>query len=155
MPLDSGALRIIGSLQESLAAAGVPTVLGGSALLASLGLTTQVRDWDLVTDADAAIARNALERLGHAYARRPPTEVYRSAAALTFKVQGLEVDLLVQFAIRTSQGTVAIPARPGATWHGLTMARREDWARAYALMGRQEKAVALAGAGHGAKGRGD
>lgn len=38
-------------LVRSLAEAGCPVVLGGSGLLASLGLIDRVRDWDLVTDA--------------------------------------------------------------------------------------------------------
>jgi hypothetical protein len=50
--------------------AGLTVALGGSGLLAALGLTDQVRDWDLTTDAtletaQAALAGESLELHGH------------------------------------------------------------------------------------------
>ena len=146
MARDPAGVDTIRTLQGELQAAGVPTVLGGSALLASLGLTDQVRDWDLVTDAEPSVVQRALEGLGHRYSRLAPTGVFRSAAAFAFDVEGASIDLIVQFAIAGPAGLVRIPAGAGATWQGLTMARPQDWAAAYALMGRPEKAAALEGA---------
>ncbi len=143
MPPDQDDVAAIRGLQQALADAGVPTVLGGSALLASLGLTTRVRDWDLVTDAEPDLVRAALIRLGVDFREGRPTELFRSAAALCFDLRGRQVDLIVRFALRTPGGTVRIPARPGGAWRGLEMARAQDWALAYALMGRAEKAAAL------------
>lgn len=143
MASDPAALDMVRGLQADLQAAGVCTVLGGSALLASLGLTDRVRDWDLVTDVEPPVVQRALTDLGHRYRRLPPSGVFRSRAAFSFAVEGVSIDIIVQFAIATPGGTIRIPARPGATWHGLRMARPQDWASAYALMGRPEKAAAL------------
>lgn len=136
-------VRIAATLQRNLAAAGIRTVVGGSALLASLGLTDRVRDWDLITDTTPESAQRALADLGHRYRRLGPNDVFSSAAAYCFEVNGVSIDLIVQFTIDTSTGPVRIPATPGATWRGLTMARPHDWALAYALMGRSEQAAAL------------
>ena len=40
---------------------GIAFALGGSGLLAALGLARQVRDWDLTTDADLASISATLE----------------------------------------------------------------------------------------------
>lgn len=44
-------LSLIEEIQQKFAARGIHNVVGGSAVLASLGLVEEVHDWDLLTDA--------------------------------------------------------------------------------------------------------
>ena len=52
-------LRPLLVLVERLERAGIVVALGGSGLLATLGLTDAVRDWDLTTDAGLDAVRTA------------------------------------------------------------------------------------------------
>jgi hypothetical protein len=136
-------------LQRALADAGAPSVVGGSALLASLGLVDVVHDWDVLTDGEELAVAEALAGLGMQATREPGESLpavpgsFASRALYRISDGPTEIDLIVGFAIRTSGGTVAIPAIPGRTWRGLTLARPEEWVLAYAAMGRPEKAALL------------
>ncbi|MER3394756.1 MAG: hypothetical protein RIA38_07310, partial [Microcella pacifica] len=58
-------LETVRALQAALAEAGAPSVVGGSGLLASLGLVDEARDWDLVLPAGSAeTAEQVLAALG-------------------------------------------------------------------------------------------
>lgn len=130
-------------MQRRLAWAGVSSVVGGSGLLASLGLVDRVRDWDLVTDGDPALVARVVERLGFPVQRRGPTGVFRTAQCLTVAAGDHEIDVLIGFQLAGPEGVVPIPAHAGARWQGLTMARPEQWEVAYRLMGRPERAALL------------
>jgi hypothetical protein len=137
-------MDLVRRLQEALRGAGIGSVVGGSGLLASLGLADTVNDWDLVTDGDEAAVAGVLDALG--LPSEPDdgdSDRYATRALHRLERDGEQVDLLVGFAIRTPDGVVRIPAAPGATWRGLTMARPEDWRVAYRAMGRTEKAALL------------
>lgn len=136
-------LGTVQTVQASLGRAGIPSVVGGSALLASLGLTREVHDWDLVTEGDPADVRKVVDALGLPYRQKEPVGIFRSAAVFTVGAEGHEIDVLVGFALDSSGTAVSIPAEPGERWNGLTMARPEDWAVAYRLLGRTEQARAL------------
>ena len=109
-------LQTVALLQASLSDAGIASVVGGSGLLASLGLIDEIHDWDLVDAGDHSI------------------------------------DVLVGFALEAASapgstsggGVVAVPARAGHSWRGLRMARPQEWIVAYRLIGRAERADALA-----------
>ena len=58
--------RVIGSLEES----GIEAAIGGSGLLAALGLTEEVRDWDVTTDGPVSTVEVALGRVGFPYRAR-------------------------------------------------------------------------------------
>jgi hypothetical protein len=141
-------MDLVRRLQSALADAGIGSVLGGSGLLASLGLVDTVNDWDLVTDADesevAAVLRS-LDLPADPDAGRHAEESARYATRAVHRLErnGEQVDLLVGFVIRTDSGLVPVPATPGGMWRGLTMARAEDWRVAYRAMGRTEKAAML------------
>ncbi|ROR71923.1 DMT family transporter [Bogoriella caseilytica] len=130
-------------LQRRLASAGVSSVVGGSALLASLGLIDRVRDWDLVTDGDPELVAQVVGQLGFPVQRRGPSGVFRTALCLTVAARDHEIDVLVGFQLAGPAGVVPIPAYPGARWQGLTMARPQEWELAYRLMGRPERATVL------------
>jgi hypothetical protein len=135
---------LVRRLQGALDAAGIGSVVGGSGLLASLGLVDTVNDWDLVTDADAAAVADVLRSLGlPAGSEDGDSGGFATRALHRLEHGGERVDLLVGFAIRTPDGIVRIPAAAGGTWRGLTMARPEDWRVAYRAMGRHTKAGLL------------
>ena len=137
-PLDA-----VKKVQAALIAAGIPSVVGGSGLLVSLGLIGRAHDWDLVTDGEPEEVRRVIEGLGFAYRTKGPMGAYRSAAVFTIDADDHEIDVLVQFCLATEGRTVSIPARRGHTWNGMIMARPQEWATAYRLMGRTQRAELL------------
>ncbi|GAA1139341.1 hypothetical protein GCM10009672_06580 [Nesterenkonia lutea] len=136
-------LHAVLSLQAALTGDGIESVVGGSGLLASLGLVEEVNDWDVVVDAPPETVEDLLDRLGLSHRRRARSGLFRTAAALLVDAGDHSIDVLVGFALDSPEGVMAIPARPGGRWKGLQMARAEDWAQAYALMGRAEQAGLL------------
>lgn len=134
---------VVRTVQEALAADGVVSVVGGSGLLVSLGLAELARDWDLVVDADPAVVRQTLDRLALRYVEKPATGMFRTSALLRVDGGDHEVDVIVGFALEAAGGVVRVPARAGESWRGLVMADPRDWAVAYRLMGRADKAASL------------
>ena len=137
-------MDLVARLQAALRDAGIGSVVGGSGLLASLGLVDTVNDWDLVTDGDEDTIRRVLRALALPDAP-DPGDAGRFATRALHRLErdGEQVDLLVGFALRTADGVLSIPAAPGGTWNGLVMARPEDWVLAYRAMGRAERAALL------------
>lgn len=138
-------LETVRALQVALAEAGVVAVVGGSGLLASLGLVGEARDWDLVLPPGSGeTAERVLAALG-LEARRAAGghPLYATEAIFAVDAGDHTIDVLVGFAIRTSAGVVEIPARPGGHWRSLVMARTDDWAVAYRAMGRDARAELL------------
>lgn len=136
-------LRVVQAVHRDLAARG-QVVLGGSGLLHALGLVDSVADWDLVTDVPAEQVAGVLADRS-LVAQRLGGDLPGFATAALFRVDAgdHQIDVLVDFAIRVAGRVTAIPARPWRTWQGMTLARPEDWALAYELMGREEKAALL------------
>ena len=136
-------LEAVKKVQGTLSRAGIPTAVGGSGLLVSLGLIDRAHDWDLVTDGEPEEVRSVIEGLGLAYRTKGPMGVYRSAAVFTIDAGDHEIKVLVQFCLASAGRAVSIPARRGHTWNGLVMARPQEWATAYRLMGRTQRAELL------------
>lgn len=136
----TGTVRL---LQESLFAAGIPSVIGGSGLLVSRGLLEKANDWDLVTDAEPADVLRVIDELGLTYSRAETSGVFRTEALFRVSAEDHEIDVLVRFALDSADGAVAIPARAGGMWRGLRMARPEEWQLAYRLLGRDDRAALL------------
>src|SRR5437868_2352335 len=95
MPRIDVVLRSVGALQQRK----IVTALGGSGLLAALGLTDRVRDWDLTTDAEPEAVATALTWADLKHVRVESGDG-RYATRARFRVDGgdHEVDLLVGFA---------------------------------------------------------
>lgn len=136
-------LRVVQAVFADLAARG-RVVLGGSGLLHALSLVDAVGDWDLVTDVPPEQVARLLAARGLT-AERLGGDVPGFATAALFRVDAgdHQIDVLVDFAIRAGGAVTAIEPRPWRTWQGMTLARPEDWAMAYELMGRAEKAALL------------
>ncbi len=120
--------------------AGIECALGGSALLAHLHLTREVRDWDVTAEADLAEIRVALGGL-------PGEEFGESGVHADHKLAltGLDVEVIARLAFRTARGVCRIPTRISARVEGIPMASPEAWAVAYALLERADKSELLFG----------
>lgn len=137
-------LRPLQQVLSALESAGISAVVGGSALLVSLGLAESANDWDVVTDADPDAVAAALEGGGFAATHGGPSGQFASEALFRIDQGDAHIDVISRFAVRSAEGrTVAVPARLGARWRGLPMARRDDWWAAYTAMGRTAQASLL------------
>lgn len=138
-PLDS-----ILILQKALDGQGIDNVVGGSGLLASLELVAEVHDWDLVVDAQPAVVEQLLDELELPHRRKPRSGIFHTDAAIEVDAGDHSIDVLVGFALDSTEGVIRIPARAGDRWRGLRMARAEDWVQAYRLLGREAQTRLLA-----------
>ncbi len=140
MPPLASILRIQKALEEQ----GIDNVVGGSGLLASLGLVAEVHDWDLVVDAEPAVVEQLLEELELPHRRKARSGIFRTDAAIEVDAGDHSIDVLVGFALDSAEGIIRIPARAGGRWSGLQNAHPEDWEQAYRLLGREAQALLLA-----------
>ena len=129
---------LLRSAIERLERAGLTVALGGSGLLAALGLTDRVRDWDLTTDARAEAVSAALSGETSAFSGN---DALHADHKLAFCGGALEV--ILGFAFFTPAGVVRIPTRVSERRDGLPLATPEGWAVAYHLLGREEKSRRL------------
>ncbi|WP_079911099.1 hypothetical protein [Paenibacillus sp. 32352] len=130
------------SITERLDAAGIPYASGGSGLLYSLGLTEQVRDWDITTEAPLEDVEKALK--GISWTRAVSGDYpFASSYRLSITHGSLPVDLIGGFAIHTDAGLCRLYSHSSRVWEGIPMGSPEVWAAAYALMNREEKANKL------------
>ena len=116
-----------------LAAAGIPHAIGGSGLLAALGLVERVNDWDVTCDA-------SLDDLAALFGDQPHERFGNSGCHADHKLN-LEdngIELIARFAFFVDGGVVRIPTRVTGHWNGLPVGSPEGWAAAYALMGALE-----------------
>lgn len=118
--------------------AGVGFALGGSGLLAALGLAERVGDWDLTTDADPAVIRRIFAECPHE--RFGPSGIH---ADHKLRVHSGAVEVIVGMAVRSGGAVCRIPTLPRGEWRGVPLASPEAWAVAYALLGRPGKADLL------------
>jgi hypothetical protein len=123
---------------ERVERAGLVVALGGSGLLAALGLTETVRDWDLTTDSGldpmlAALAGEPLEQKGS-------DELHADQKLM---LAGGTIEVILGFAFHTARGVVRIPTRVTGRWNGVPLGSPEAWAIAYHLLGRVDKSEAL------------
>lgn len=121
-----------------LESAGVPVALGGSGLMAALGLADTIRDWDLTTDAP-------YPRVVAALAGEPFAEHGEDALHADRKVvlAGGAIEVIVGFAYHVPGGVVRIPTLVGGRLEGVPLGSPECWAVAYALLGRPRKSEVL------------
>jgi hypothetical protein len=135
---------VVRALCTALQDRGVVVAVGGSGLLAALGLVEEVRDWDLTTDADPADVAEVLAQAGWPF--RPAAVrdgIYRTRERFVVDADDHEVDVLVGFAAVEDGRVVTFPTRVTGHWLGLPMADPEIWAHAYRAIGRPARAELL------------
>ncbi len=128
---------------------GVRCALGGSGLLAALGLAATMRDWDVTTDAPLEAILAAIEDRP---AEHHGNDALHADEKLTLAAEGVEI--IRRFAFFTPGGVVRLPTFVTGRWHGIPIGAAECWAIAYDLLERPAKRDLLLGwlARHGADG---
>jgi hypothetical protein len=133
--------RVLHSLNES----GLIAAIGGSGLLAALGLTEVVHDWDVTTDGPQSVVELALDAAGVPYRVVPAgTGIYATGGLYVVDGGSHEIDVIVDFAVRAGSRTIELPTRVSTTWKGLPIADPTVWEQAYRLVGQHSKADLLA-----------
>lgn len=122
---------------------GIHASLGGSGLLAALGLADTVHDWDVTTGADSQTVEYVLRGLELPYARTPRRAPFATEACFLVDAGDHTIDVLSRFGFDTPAGFVPVPTRTSGTWRGLPLGGAQEWALAYRLMGRHDRAAAL------------
>lgn len=138
--------RVLRAVLSALEAAGIPAVVGGSAVLAAHGAPLDaVNDWDVLVEADVDVVAAALARIGAPIERAPEPAPHPYASDALLRVDGGDhtIDVIVRFRLRGEDGLITVPVRAGSHWRGLPVARADDWAAAYRAMGRPDRARAL------------
>jgi hypothetical protein len=118
--------------------AGIRCALGGSGLLAALGLARLVHDWDLTLDGSLAEATRALadgDLVLHG-----PSGIHADHKLVTARGR---VEVIVGHAVAHRGGVCRLPALVSRRWRDVPLASPEVWAVAYALLGRPAKSDAL------------
>jgi hypothetical protein len=117
------------AVTRRLESARVEFALGGSALGHALGLVTEVRDWDLTTEAAPEAVEDALRDL-------TPVRHGNSGVHADHKVVCFDgaVEVICQMAFFTPGGVVRIPTVVTGTWRGYPIGSPAAWAVAYSLM---------------------
>ncbi len=138
-------LPVVEAVLGAIHRQGAVAAVGGSGLLAALGLIDRVRDWDVTTDAQTMTVEAALQAHGLPAAPAPVGEG-RYATRARFVIRDLDhnVEVLVGFALRDSKGNVVpLPTRVTRTWRGLPIADPDVWLKAYRLLQRHDWADLL------------
>ena len=136
--------EVLRAVLAALGDAGIEAAVGGSGLLAALGLVVRVRDWDLTTDADPPAVEAALTSAGIPYSPQSSHEgTWATRARLHVDGGDHDIDILIGFAIRAGETVHVLPSRVTGHWLGLPLADPVVWAQAYRLIGRHHRAATL------------
>jgi hypothetical protein len=127
-------------LVARLEAEGIRCALGGSGLLAALGLTETVHDWDLTVDAP-------LDQLvplagGWPFETAGSSGVHADAK-LMFPAHSIEI--IARFALHGPRGVIHVPTVVAGRWRGVPIGSPEAWLAAYHLLERPAKRDLLLG----------
>jgi hypothetical protein len=138
-------LSVVTAVLEALQAHDAVAAVGGSGLLAALGLVDSVRDWDVTTDAATETVEAALAGVaGAAVTAASAGEAgYATRARFIVHSDDHDVDVLVGFALLEQQQVVPLPTRVTRMWRGLPIADPAVWLQAYRLLGRHHRADML------------
>jgi len=128
----------------ALEARSITVALGGSGLLAALGLLDEVRDWDLTTDESPEMVAAALDSAGIRFCPIVAGDQdYTTRARFCVPGDGCDVDLIVGFGLRYEGEIVRFPTRVTGQWRGLPLGDPVTWELAYRILGRPARAEAL------------
>ena len=115
---------VIGALER----AGIPCALGGSGLLAALGLADRVNDWDLTCDADPGTVAPLLSRSAALHGNDALHADHK------LSLEGDRIEVICRFAFHVKGGVVRLPTVISARVRGVPIASAEVWAVAYSLL---------------------
>ena len=137
-------MDVLRAVLAALDEVGVVAALGGSGLLAALGLVDRVRDWDVTTDADPDVVRSALDAHRLAHQAEPAGDgVFATTAHLRVDGGDHDIDLIVGFAVRVGDAVITLPTRVTSHWDGIPLGDPRIWAAAYRHISRHDRADVL------------
>jgi hypothetical protein len=140
IPRLDAAIEVVTALESR----SIVVALGGSGLLAALGLLDEVRDWDLTTDENPRLVEAALDAAGlRSWSVAAGDLNYTTQARFCVPGDGCEVDLIVGFGIRYKGEIVHLPTRVTGQWRGLPLGDPVTWELTYRILGRTARAEAL------------
>jgi hypothetical protein len=122
--------EVVGRLEDR----GLVCALGGSGLLAALGLVGEVGDWDLTTDAGGDEVAAALG--GRGFERFGASGVHADSKLV---LEGGMIEVISRFAMRSGDDIVRLPTIVTGRWRGVPLGSPEVWAVAYHLLGREAR----------------
>ena len=147
-------LRVLARVARALSGANVIWALGASAMLRLEGIVPNFHDFDLLVTPDGAeAAYRAMLALGAEEAPAlPPSDAYATALFREYCVDGVEFDLLCDFAVRRGGAVYRYPfgperaARTVPVWgEPVPLSPVADWFVLYLLMpGRAAQAETVA-----------
>lgn len=127
--------------------AGIPFLLGGSALLHALGAKVEVGDIDLVLRPEDRERLRAAAGDWWRALTTEPTPLFRSAWKATLEVEGVPVEALGGLAWADGDRVVRMPFSAASTWRcgdvEVPLAPADHWLALYRLY-RPDRAAALA-----------
>jgi hypothetical protein len=133
--------RVLRTLEDD----GMVAAIGGSGLLAALGLADVVNDWDVTVDAPTSMVAGALKTAGVSFQEAPVgSGVYATAARFVVDGADHQVDVIVGFAVLVDGTRIELPTRITGRWRDLPLADPVVWERAYRFIGQTSKADLLA-----------
>ena len=118
------------ALTARLDEAGLPWAVGGSGLLASLGLVERVNDWDVQVESGPELLRELFADVPHSFHGHGGCH-----ADWKLGFENERIELIPRFAFFVPGAIVRIPLQVSRQWRGFPIAGPEAWACAYALMG--------------------
>ena len=140
IPRLDAAIEVVTALESR----SIVVALGGSGLLAALGLLDEVRDWDLTTDESPQMVEAALNSAGLRSCRIVAGDLnYTTQARFCVPGDGYDVDLIVGFGLRHKGEIVHLPTRVTGQWRGLPLGDPVTWELTYRILGRTARAEAL------------
>lgn len=141
--------KALREIHRAFQAAGVFYTLGGSAMLCLRGVTDQARDLDLfVRIEDAAEASRLLCSIGDPLAT-PKKAEYLTKHYSKYRVLGIDVDLMAEFAVQTTAGVAAFPSfilnaeAVAANGEKIPCMPLEDWLLLYRAIDRPQRVLEI------------
>lgn len=141
--------KALREIHRAFQAAGVFYTLGGSAMLCLRGVTNQARDLDLfVRIEDAAEASRLLCSIGELLPS-PKKSEYLTKHYSKYRVLGIDVDLMAEFAVQTSKGIAAFPSSMleeepiAADGQNIPCMPLEDWLFLYRAIDRPKRVLEI------------
>ncbi len=128
-------------IASRLSKRNIEFALGGSGLMHFYGCKTDVHDWDITTDASEQDVEHAIA--GLKYERIDSSGIYATKCLFKIKIMDASIDLMLGFAIKTSDEIYNVPTIVEGFWDDIPVGSKEVWIKVYELLGRNEKANSL------------
>jgi hypothetical protein len=135
------AFEALVEISSRLNSANIIFALGGSGMLAALGLTQEVHDWDITTDANWSEVEPVL--VGLNYQMIATKDPYASKYLCKIQMDETSIDLIGTMAIVKDGIKREFQTVVDGKWRGIPLSSIEPWIGIYQALGRTEKANLL------------